>query len=269
MPELPEIETIVRFLKSRIVSKTIDRIWTNTDRIFSDHRNFKKIALIAKGGCVQNVDRWGKNVVLFLSKHTILIHLGMSGKLLLSPKSNDSSYIRFKIFFKDGCDLWLHDVRKFSKIRLKSNQSKDGELGADALTVSYSDFENIIGQRRKIIKILLLDQGLISGIGNIYVDEILWAANIHPLTLSSDLSSDKIQDLHRAIKSVLRLAIKKRGTSFKDYRLPDGTRGDYYSIRKVYQRTGEKCFKDGAIIQRIKVSQRSTYFCPEHQRYRS
>ncbi|MDP3764756.1 MAG: DNA-formamidopyrimidine glycosylase family protein, partial [bacterium] len=203
-------------------------------------------------------------IVLKLSSgEYFLFHLMMTGKLLLNPK-NESKHDRLILYLSGNTKLVFNDIRKFGKCRI--TDSLKNLAGQDALQISFPDFKKLITVKNRNIKIFLLDQKHIAGIGNIYADEILWEASIHPLQKTNTLKHFEILKLFKSIKRILRLAIKKGGTSSRDYRKPDNTEGQYYKIRKVYQRTGESCAKCGGIIQRIVVGGRSTHFCPKHQK---
>lgn len=239
---------------------------TDTPRLFRGG-NFEQIIKRAKGKTIEKVDREGKNICLRLSGgETLAIHLMMSGKLLhLAVEQPSEKHIHFWIKLSGGKYLALHDIRKFGWVRLLGKGNKF-TIGPDALAVPLSEFKEIIRKRKGVIKNILLNQKLISGIGNIYSDEILWHAEIHPLRRADSLTEKELKHIHTAVKKVLRLAIKKEGTSFSDYRKPDGSEGGYFRIRKVYAREGEKCSKDGTIMERLVISQRSACFCPKHQK---
>ena len=274
MPELPEVETIVRYLRPEIRGKRILDVWSNTPRLFRGGR-FSKVKKEILGARIRGISRLGKNIIFHLSNgRDLLIHLMMTGKLLWSPKNIREPHIRFWMKLSGGDVLALHDIRKFGLIRLFSGSPTSRgksdfqkiNLGPDALSLSFEMFEGILGEHRGAVKNLLMNQKIISGIGNIYSDEILWYAGIKPTRRIDTWSEKKIRKLFLAMHKVLNLAIKKEGTTSRDYRKPDGSEGGYYEIRKVYQREGERCARDGATIQRVKIGQRSTYFCPRHQK---
>lgn len=284
MPELPEAETIVRFLRPKIRGKQIWDMWSNTPRLFrkvkagrSDFQrfyNFKKSGLqkFLRGRKILDICRKGKNIVLNLSGgHDLYIHLMMTGKLLWNPPRIQKKHIRFWIKLSGGDILALHDVRKFGWIRLLSKDKLSRgkptlRIGPDALSLSFQRFKEVLGGRKGVIKPLILNQKIISGIGNIYADEILWYAGIKPQRPANALKTRELKKLHLSLQGVLRLAIRKGGTSSRDYRKPDGSEGGYYNIRKAYQRAGEKCSRCGGIIERMVIGQRPAYYCPKHQR---
>lgn len=277
MPELPEVETIVRHLRPKITGRKILDMSSNTPRIFRDHKSFSEVKKQVIGKKIESVERLGKNILFNLSGGVCLaIHLMMTGKLLVDPVEK-SRHDRFLIKFAGGTNLVFNDIRKFGRCRIfrgrggrtstiKRSDLVELNVGHDALAIKFKEFKSLISSKKKIIKNFLLDQRAISGIGNIYADEILWAAGIHPLRKTDSLSGKDLKNLFSAIKKVLTLAIKKGGTSSRDYRKPDGSEGGYYQIRKAYQRTGEGCARDGTKIQRIVAGGRATHFCPKHQK---
>ena len=274
MPELPEVETIVRSIRPHVRGKQISAVWTNTPRLFREpnrsHAKFQDTyATIEKhiiGTRIENVGRHGKNIFFELSNgNDLLVHLMMSGRFLWNPRE-ENPYIRFRMEFTSGEILAFFDVRKFGLIRLlPRSERKMLNLGPDALAVSADEFKKIISGRRGSIKPLLLNQSVISGIGNIYADEILWYAGIHPLRATDSFYEKDIRKIHASMVKVLVRAVKYGGSTMMHYRALDGSKGEYYDIRKVYRRTGELCSRDGAVIERILVGQRSTHFCPMHQ----
>ena len=249
-------------------------MWSNTPRLFRGGV-FSKIKKEILGARVQEISRIGKNIIFHLSNgRDLWLHLMMTGKVLFFPQVPKEKHVHFWIKFGPENFLALHDIRKFGWIRLirrspTSSWKSDFprlNIGPDALSLSFEKFREMIKKRRGAIKPLFLNQSIISGIGNIYSDEILWHARIHPRREANSLTDSDVSKLYSSVRKVLKLAIKKEGTSSRDYRKPDGSRGGYYEIRRAYQRTGEKCSRDGAIIKRIKVGQRSAHFCPKHQK---
>lgn len=263
MPELPEIETIVRFLKPRILDKEILSLEIFSKRIIKELGSATRLNKKIVGQKIIGVDRAGKWIVFKLSSgEYFLFHLMMTGRLLLNPKDKNK-HDRLILFLSGNTKLVFNDVRQFGKCIITSTLIN---LGEDALAIKFPEFRNLITTKNKIIKNFLLDQKNIAGIGNIYADEILWDTGIHPLRKTNTLKHFEILKLFQSVKNILRLAIKKGGTSSRDYRKPDDTKGEYYKIRKAYQRTGEKCSQCGGIIKRILVGGRSTHFCPKHQK---
>lgn len=263
MPELPEVETIVRYLKSRISGRRILDFEPRSKRVMRYFGKLSSVRSHLAGQTIQKVERKGKFVVCKLSGgNCLLFHLMMTGQLLLNPKSQ-SPHDRLVIKLSGGTKLVFRDIRQFGFCKIVSG--KELLTGEDPLAVSFSAFKNLISERKSAIKNLLLNQKILSGIGNIYADEILWRAEIHPLRKTSTLGNRELRRFYSSMRSVLRLAIKKEGTSARNYIKPDGKAGGYFELRKVYQRTGERCRRCQGIIKRIAVGQRSTHFCPKHQ----
>lgn len=264
MPELPEVETIVRYLRPRVVGKEILEMHSDTPRLFRGHKNSGEVRYAVVGKKIIGLARAGKNIVFRLSDgKRFLIHLMMTGKLLWNPQGN-RKHDRMILRLSGGNKLVLNDVRKFGRCRIVESPTK--LVGSDPLQIEFKKFEILISGRGGAIKNLLLNQKILAGIGNIYSDEILWYAGINPLRTAASLKEPELKKIYSAARRVLYRAIGAGGTSARDYLKPDGSKGGYYKIRKVYQRAGEKCSRDNAIIKRIKVGQRSAHFCPKHQK---
>lgn len=269
MPELPEVETIVRHLRPVVAGKKIVGLWSDTPRLFRGGKKIDEIKKEILNKKIISVERAGKNIVFKLDDNfNLIIHLMMTGKLLFNPRQQEKKFIRFFMELGGENILALHDVRKFGRVDLiKQNEFQQKiNIGPDALLTSKKNFKKILKNRKSAIKSILLNQSQISGIGNIYADEILWQAGIHPLRGANSLTDQEQNLLLKSLRHILKKAIKKEGTSSRDYRKPDGTEGGYYNIRKAYQREGEGCERDQGIISRIIVVRRSTYFCPKHQK---
>lgn len=264
MPELPEVETIVRYLRPRVVGKKILEMHSDTPRLFRDHKNSGEVKRAVIGKNVIQLTRVGKNIVFRLSSgNCFLIHLMMTGKLLWNPEG-ERRHDRMILRLSGGNKLILNDIRKFGRCRVVD--FTESLAGADPRKLKFRKFKNLITGRRGAIKNLLLSQKILAGIGNIYSDEILWYAGIDPRRKAASLKDSELKKIYSATRRVLYRAIGAGGTSARDYLKPDGSRGGYYEIRKVYQREGEKCSRDGTAIHRIRVGQRSAHFCPKHQK---
>lgn len=289
MPELPEVETIVNDLKKLVIGKTITDIWVDTPKIIK-HPDLKTLAQQIKGLKIKDISRQGKNIIFDLSKnYSLLIHQKLTGHLLygkwtikrkrvvpliagrLSEPVNN--YIHLIIFLNNGYQIALSDLRKFAKVIFDStekikNLKELQELGPDPLAKDFTEekLKEILKNKKGKIKQVLMDQTVIAGIGNIYSDEILWWAQIHPLRSTQSLTNEEIHRLYHYIKEVLATAIKTRGASVSDYRDPKGEPGHYDQIRRVYRRENQKCYRCGTLIKRIKVGSRSSCFCPNCQK---
>lgn len=270
MPELPEVETIVRALVPALKGKKITGVWSDEPRLFRGGKSYAEVKRAATGRKIVSLERRGKNIILHLSGgDDLIIHLMMSGSLLLGPHTAHDRHVHFRLTLTGKTELLFNDPRKFGTVKLAGNEKDPHHvahrLGTDALVISEKELNDVLGGKKGKIKPVLLNQALISGIGNIYSDEILWDAGIHPERKGNTLSGAEIKKLHRAMRHILHLAIRKEGTSSRNYRKPDASKGGYYDIRNVYQRTGTACTRDGALIKKKTINGRTAHFCPHHQ----
>ncbi len=276
MPELPEVETVVRGLRSSLPGRSIvDVRFGKTD--FVDDP--AAIAERLPGAEVAGVARLGKFISIELKpgangtgtspQFSLLVHLGMTGQLRVASAGAPSPpHTHCHIGLDDGRELRYTDIRRFGRMRLLPHSSVEDlkrQLGEEPLEVSPEEFCKYIGSRRARVKALLLDQKVLRGIGNIYADESLFLARLHPARIGQRLTRKQLLTLHRAIRQVLADAIRYRGSSISDYVDSEGNRGEFHLRHKVYQREGERCFHCGAKIHRIIVAGRSSHFCPRCQ----
>ncbi|HVB56920.1 MAG TPA: bifunctional DNA-formamidopyrimidine glycosylase/DNA-(apurinic or apyrimidinic site) lyase [Candidatus Acidoferrales bacterium] len=273
MPELPEVETVARGLQAALPGRRILNVrLSKTDFI----ANPAEIERCLPGSRVSRVRRYGKFLVLDLDSSTatsqspaLLIHLGMTGRLILCrPEAPVAPHTHVFFALDDGRELRYTDIRRFGSMQFLPrgvNGSGLEKLGVDPLEVSELAFLSRLRGRRARIKALLLDQGVLRGIGNIYADEILWRARIHPMCLAANLKQDELLCLHRAMRDVLNEAIRLRGSSISDYVDAEGLPGTFQLRHRVYGREGKKCFSCGTPIRRAVVAGRSSYFCPRCQ----
>lgn len=281
MPELPEVETIVRGLQPALPGRSILRVELGKTDFIEDPD-----ALIRElPGCrIVSVGRHGKFIVVSLAGKTasaanhndesrnllLLIHLGMTGQLTVCPSSAPvERHTHARFLLDNGRELRYTDIRRFGSIRVIPQSESEtylGPLGADPLEAAENDFRERITGRHARIKALLLDQRVFRGMGNIYTDESLWRARIHPARLASGLKQEETARLFQSIQKILREAIRLRGSSISDYVDADGARGEFQLRHRVYQREGKKCFRCGVLIRRIIVAGRSSYFCSRCQR---
>lgn len=271
MPELPEVETVARGLRASLVGSTIIGVEVRWPRsvISPDPPMF---ACRLTNQTVTDVGRRGKWMVIVLSGgDTLLVHLRMSGRLVLeSGECLNDRHLRVLFFLDDGRWLCFHDPRKFGRMVLTADPAEVlGDLGPEPLAGDFtaSRLRGMLAHRRGRIKPLLLNQRFLAGLGNIYTDEALWRACVHPLRRADTLSPAEVQQLHRAIRSVLRAAITAGGTTLPDgtWQQVDGRPGEFASRLAVYGRVERPCPRCGTTIERIRVSQRGTYFCPHCQ----
>jgi formamidopyrimidine-DNA glycosylase len=259
MPELPEVETVVRSLGPHLAGRKIlgasftSRLVTPGDR--------KKLAARLTGRSIVDVKRRGKFIVISLDAGTLAVHLGMTGKLLIDGVKGAHTH---GVFTLDGGALLYDDPRQFG--RIEWNPTRVARLGPEPLEIGLEEFQARLRKRNSKVKPLLLNQGFLAGVGNIYADEALFASGIHPLAIASRRSAPRAARLHQAIREVLLLAIEHRGSSISDYVDADGQRGDFQAMHHVYGREGEACVTCGGPIRKIVVGQRGTHFCPRCQK---
>jgi formamidopyrimidine-DNA glycosylase len=262
VPELPEVETVVRTLAPKLTGRRIV-----SAQFFSRHvvrQQFPMLAKRVSNQPVKSVRRHGKFIVLELDEGVLSIHLGMTGKLLLNCEPGP--YAR-AIFQLDEGLLVYDDVRHFGRIEWSAGLlQRAGELGPDALDIPLKDFLKLLKKRHARIKPLLLNQRFLRGMGNIYSDEALFEARIHPRALASSLSKERATRLHRAMIDILAEAIRLKGSSISDYVDADGEKGSFQLQHQVYGRTDEPCPTCGSSIRRIVLGGRGTHYCPKCQR---
>jgi formamidopyrimidine-DNA glycosylase len=274
MPELPEVETMVRDLQSRVTSRTIVGVetpFTGTIR-FPDPSEFVQRLTGRRITCIW---RRGKYAVFELdSGDALILHRGMTGSLLLrSPDAPREPHARLIFRLDDGSELRFDDPRKFGKAFLMHAAGEERpmpwvRMGPEPLTPDFTPeyLATVFRGRKAPVKPLLLNQEIVAGLGNIYVDESLFRAGIHPLRPAGSLSSDEIARLHGAIRGVLAHAVDGRGTTFSTYRDIEGRQGTYQATLSVFRKAGEPCPTCGTPIERTVVVGRGTHFCPECQR---
>ena len=267
MPELPEVETVKNELEPHVVGRRISDITLNWERMVKQPsaEEFRSRLI---GQRIAGVARRGKYLVFSLgSGEVLIIHLKMTGSLLLNA-GPEEKYIRAIIFLDDGNGLYFRDPRKFGAMWLAGDkESIVGRLGLEPLEAGFTPdaLAQILHDRAAPIKALLCDQFLIAGIGNMYADEALFAAGIHPLRTGGSLSRGEIERLHESILQVLRSGIDNKGASIMNYFRPGGEPGTAHMEFKVAHRGGKPCPACGMPIQRIPVRNRGSYFCPKCQ----
>lgn len=274
MPELPEVETVVRDLRAaalvglRVVNARV--LWKRSIAAPAGSRFTTGI----QGLEIQHLSRRGKFIVARLSEgFTLLVHLRMSGRLhVAGPSAKPRRGIHERVVFSlsDGRELRFSDVRKFGRLWLVRDPSVVlGKLGPEPFGLTAAEFSALVSARSRLLKPLLLDQTLIAGIGNIYSDEALWEARLHPRRKSDSLSAREAATLLQAIQRVLRRGIRNLGTTLgagkTHFVLPRGGSGRNQEQLSAYGQTGEPCPRCGTKIQRILVGQRSTHLCPACQ----
>lgn len=281
MPELPEVETIKSHLQPYLHNKKIIKLKILSKKQFIGDP--KKII----NQKIVNIKRYGKVISILLSNNLYLnIHLKMTGELLYAKDKKNPIFkeiipftktnkmpantTRIIVYFDDNSVLFFNDLRKFGWFKVSTTDEKP--KGVDVLdnqfTLTY--FKKIISSSKKPIKTLLMDQEKIAGIGNIYANDSLFLAKIHPLNKANLLSDKQSANLYQSIKKIIEQAIKNKGSSGADeaYILPDGTKGKHQQHFLVYQKENQPCLKCGKKIKRIKQGGRSSFFCPSCQKYK-
>lgn len=287
MPELPEVQTTARGLDGVVRNLRIEDVWTDYRSPFFKGSNtikdpvyftyFKKMVI---GNTITHVSRRAKNVLIHLSKNqTIIVHMKMTGHLMYgdyNKKDPFNRFIHFVMKLSNGKNIELSDMRKFAKIAVidtdklhDSDHLKD--IGPEPLEPSFTFpifKKRLLHKSQGKIKPTLMDQTIIAGIGNIYADESLWRAEIHPETLVKNIVDEHLKKLYQALRSTLTRGIDFGGDSMSDYRNIHGERGSFQEQHRAYRKTGTPCSKKGCsgVITRIVVAGRGTHFCSRHQK---
>jgi formamidopyrimidine-DNA glycosylase len=269
MPELPEVESVRRAIAPALEGRTLEHVEIDDARLT---RPEDPLAVAAEltGERVERVDRRGKYLIVrFASGRALLIHLRMTGSLLREP--GEASHLRALLRLDDDSTVGYRDVRRFGTWLLLEPGELEPylgtRLGEEPLVAAFTAkglAEQLEG-RRAPLKAALLDQRTLAGLGNIYVDEALWYARLHPLRPAGSLERRELQRLHRAIRKALQLGIARQGSTLSDYRLPDGSSGTMQEEFRAYGRTGEPCDRCGTVLEKTRVGGRSTWFCPHCQ----
>ena len=290
MPELPEVQTIVSDLNRKVKGQIIVNFWTDWPKLIKTSSPSVFTNKI-KGLRIEKINRIGKNILFSLSKdNTLLIHQKMTGHLMVGNwdvrkrkalatqdgpfKDRVNQYIHAIFYLNNGKMIALSDMRKFARIAFGKTEEifklKDiTSLGPDALDpkLTIGEFSRRVRSRKKSIKLTLMDPSVIAGIGNIYADDILWSAKIHPLRTADTIKDEELQKIFIEVKNILRKAVRLRGSSVGDYRDTAGEKGMYGRVILAYRRTGEPCKRCKAPICRTRTGQRSAHFCPKCQKF--
>jgi len=285
MPELPEVETVVRSLRPQLLGRRITAVELPTRAMNGSSGNLLQRLLSGPpevfqerlcGARVKGIRRYGKNIVMTLDRKgnlpagsSLLIHLGMTGRLVFEHVPEPLRPHTHVIFSLDRSGCWLHfsDPRRFGKLRLMGNDFHElNRLGPDPMEISCDEFCRRLHSRCARLKSLLLDQRFLRGLGNIYADESLARARLHPAAIGARLSRRRSAALYQAIREVLAQAIALGGSSISSYVDAAGRAGWFQQAHQVYGRTGEPCFRCGAGIRRLVIASRSTHYCPRCQR---
>jgi formamidopyrimidine-DNA glycosylase len=275
MPELPEVESVRRRLAPVLEGRVFETVRIADPRL-TRPLDPLEVAHELDGERVALVDRRGKYLIVrFESGRALLVHLRMTGSFLTSTDGTplaDDAHRRAVVTLDDGSAVAYRDVRRFGTWLLlepdEVDTYVDARVGREPLATAYRAkhlAERLTG-RRAPVKAAILDQRTVAGVGNIYADEALWRARIHPLTPAEKVDAEEVQALYKGIRESLRAGIRRQGSTLRDYRLPDGTEGGAQHEFKVYGRGGEPCERCGTPIDKIRVAGRGTWFCPTCQR---
>ena len=278
MPELPEVETIKRDLDREVVGKRLKSVEVSGMRSIRRHPNKKHFIAKLEGHKISGVERRGKYLVLRLDSGDVLVaHLGMSGQLLRARGGKDpvDKHTHVVFTFTQGGQMRFIDPRTFGELfvttpdELEAQVPELAHLGFDPVDdmMSWTRFGELLTARKGKLKTLLMDQRFVAGIGNIYSDEILFAAGLRYDRSSDSLSSQEVRRLYRAMVETLQEAIKHRGSSLADQQYRDlfGEPGEFQTLHKVYDREGQACRRCRSTIVRVKVNGRSSFLCPQCQ----
>jgi formamidopyrimidine-DNA glycosylase len=273
VPELPEVETVRATLEPALVGRRFERVEIADPRV-TRPVDPEEVSLELQGEVVDAVERRGKYLVFrFRSGRVLLIHLRMTGSLLHTRNGTleDDSYRRAVVSLDDGSEIAYRDVRRFGTWVLLEPEEEAQyllqRLGVEPLGNRFTTatLAAHLRGRRAPIKAALLDQRAAAGLGNIYADEALWRARIHPLRPAGSLDAPELRRLHRSIRGALRAGIARQGTTLRDYRTPNGDAGSMQDELRVYGREGEPCPRCGAAITKTRAGGRGTWFCPRCQ----
>jgi formamidopyrimidine-DNA glycosylase len=274
VPELPEVETIRRRLEPGLVGRTFERVGI-TDPRLTRPESPDLVASELEGERVRRLSRRGKYLIVeFESGRHLLIHLRMTGNIQHPARGGMDAdpHRRAVVRLDDGSDIAYRDVRRFGTWELLEPGELEEyftarRLGGEPLERGFTtaSLARALANRRAPVKAALLDQRAAAGVGNIYADEALWRARIHPLRQAGSLSKDELLELRNALRQALRTGIVRQGATLRDYRAPDGARGRMQDRFRVYGRAGEPCPRCGTPIEKIRAAGRGTWFCPSCQ----
>ena len=268
MPELPEVETIARQIRKQYLGGQLKKVSAKRSIIFQNIEA-SQFAAALQGKRLLEVKRYGKFMYWKVDDVYPVFHLGMSG-IFIGEKSRSlyPKHIHISIKFEDRSTLYFQDVRKFGKISLYKEPPAFPQLGIDVSSEEFTlnNFKKLLNLTNVTIKSLLMDQGRLAGIGNIYANEILFDAGLHPTRPAGSLSKGEIQRLYQSIRKIIQMAIERFGTTYTAYLTVEGTAGENQEFLKVYQKNGESCPVCGSTIDKMILNSRSTFFCKKCQK---
>ena len=272
MPELPEVETVRRGLERLVVGKTIGQVQVRYAKMIGTRVD--SFVHDLSGQTIEKIGRRGKYLLFYLTGGVLVSHLRMEGKYLFYPDAVPERK-HAHVFFEmtDGGTLVYEDVRKFGTMELLAPELLDAyfvskKLGPEPTEQDFDleIFRGALKRSKKPIKSHLLDQTLVAGLGNIYVDEVLWRAKVHPSRTSNSLSAQEARKVHDQTIEVLGQAVEKGGSTIRTYTNAFGKDGTMQDFHQVYDKAGQACSRCGSIIEKIQLGGRGTHFCPKCQR---
>jgi formamidopyrimidine-DNA glycosylase len=266
MPELPEVETIARGLNKRVAGDVIESVWIGS-KPQPLKSSAKEIVKVLEGARINKVTRVGKHIVVDLAPSgEWIVHLGMTGQILVAtPKSDLAKHTHLVAKLSSGRELRFVDSRRFGRLSVHKPENAFAAQGGEPLEVSEEEFIKLFKGRKTPIKSALLNQKLLSGVGNIYADESLFRAGIRPRRRVNTITSDQLRKLYKAMREVLKEAIKAGGSSVSDYVDADGEEGFFQLQLRVYMRTSEPCLTCKTLVKRVVIGGRSSHYCPRCQ----
>ena len=270
MPELPEVENVSRALREKMTGRRLTGLQVGYAGVLGQSVAATRKAVVGKE--LMEVHRHGKYLILtFGGKGSadthLMIHLRMTGQIFILEGYLPDKHVHLTFDF-DGLPVHYRDIRKFGRLKLVDDARRPAcidHVGPDMLEVGFKHWHERISRRKAPIKALLLDQGIAAGLGNIYVDECLFMAGVHPLVRPCDLDKDVLRNVLGQAKRVLRLSIKHGGTTFMNFTDFNGRPGNFRRKLRVYGRAGENCLKCGGVLESLRVAGRSSCYCPDCQ----
>ncbi|SFM07785.1 DNA-(apurinic or apyrimidinic site) lyase [Gracilibacillus orientalis] len=273
MPELPEVETIRQTLKQLVIGKTVESVDVSWPKIIQEPDDVEQFSTFLQGQTMHDIRRKGKFLLFDLDKHVIVSHLRMEGKYGVYDHNDEVMAHTHVIFhFTDGTELRYRDVRKFGTMHLQEKGMETTKkplvlLAKDPLEADFSlqTFKEKVQKSERNIKNILLDQSVIAGLGNIYVDETLFLAGVHPLIKGASLTDEQVIQIKQAAVMTLQDAVRQGGTTIRSYVNSQGQIGMFQQQLNVYAQNDSPCSKCEDIIMKIKVNGRGTHYCPTCQ----
>lgn len=277
MPELPEVETVRREIDAALLGWIVRDVVIHREDVveWPDDASSARTRMLLHGDVLHASHRRGKQMVIEGSSGRVIrIHLGMTGRCDIRPGHDSPHVVHDHITWhmqrgREKCTLVFHDARRFGSVRpfasMKDVERAWSDLGPDALTISGQELFEATAHSRRGIKCVLLDQAAIAGVGNIYADESLFCAGIHPEHPAMELNAHAVSRLARCIRDILSIAVEGKGSTIRDYRTSSGRSGSFQSKHSVYGRANEPCMRCGRTLKRLVVTQRTTVVCTRCQ----